>query len=79
MAKLSMKDLEKVLVATLTGMTVEQFNAEVKTWVATAPFPRDLPARVILGAAVLSAPDAGQGGSPRLRQGRSGLYPDGQG
>ena len=39
MAKLSMKDLKKVLVATLTGMTVEQFNAEVKTWVATAPFP----------------------------------------
>jgi len=39
MAKLSMKDLEKVLVATLTGVTVGQFNAEVKIWVATAPFP----------------------------------------
>ena len=30
MAKLSMKDLEKILAATLTGMTVEQFGAEVK-------------------------------------------------
>ncbi len=38
MAKLSMKDLEKVLVATLTGMTVDAFNAEVKAGVATAPF-----------------------------------------
>ena len=30
MAKLSMQDLEKILVATLTGMTVEEFNAEVE-------------------------------------------------
>ena len=40
MAKLSMKDLEKILVATLTGMTVEQFNAEVKEWLAAAKHPR---------------------------------------
>jgi phosphoglycolate phosphatase-like HAD superfamily hydrolase len=40
MAKLSMPDLEKILAATLTGMTVEQFNAEVKTWLATAKHPR---------------------------------------
>jgi phosphoglycolate phosphatase-like HAD superfamily hydrolase len=36
MAKLTMKDLEKILAATLTGMSVEQFEAEVKTWFATA-------------------------------------------
>ena len=35
-AKLPMKDLEKILAATLTGMPVEQFNAEVKRWVAEA-------------------------------------------
>ena len=40
MAKLSMKDLEKILAATLTGMTVEQFNAQVKEWLATAKHPR---------------------------------------
>jgi phosphoglycolate phosphatase-like HAD superfamily hydrolase len=39
-AKLSMKDLEKILAATLTGMTVEQFGAEVKGWLATAKHPR---------------------------------------
>ena len=40
MAKLSMKDLEKILAATLTGMTVDEFNAEVKKWVAEAKDPR---------------------------------------
>jgi phosphoglycolate phosphatase-like HAD superfamily hydrolase len=40
MAKFTMKDLEKILAATLTGMTVEQFNAEVKAWLATAKHPR---------------------------------------
>ena len=34
-AKLPMKDLEKILAATLTGMTVEEFSAEVKKWLAT--------------------------------------------
>ncbi len=38
--KLSMKDLEKILGATLTGMTVEQFQTEVKTWITTAKHPR---------------------------------------
>jgi phosphoglycolate phosphatase-like HAD superfamily hydrolase len=35
-AKLSMKDLEKILAATLTGMTVDEFNAEVKKWIEAA-------------------------------------------
>ena len=40
MAKLSMPDLEKIIVATLTGMTTDQFEAEVKKWLATAKDPR---------------------------------------
>jgi len=40
MAKLSKKDLEKILAATLTGMTVDEFNAEVKKWLETAKDPR---------------------------------------
>src|SRR5262249_46497734 len=36
MAKLSMRDLEKILVATLTGMSVEEFNDEAKKWIETA-------------------------------------------
>jgi phosphoglycolate phosphatase-like HAD superfamily hydrolase len=32
MAKLSIHDLEKILFATLTGMTVDTFNAEAKKW-----------------------------------------------
>src|SRR5579863_5009448 len=39
-AKLSLHDLEEVLVATLTGMPVETFQAEVKTWIASARHPR---------------------------------------
>src|SRR6266545_4853683 len=39
-AKLSMKDLEEVLGATLSGMTVDEFNAEVKKWLATAKHRR---------------------------------------
>jgi phosphoglycolate phosphatase-like HAD superfamily hydrolase len=39
-AKLSTKDLEKILAATLTGMSVEEFSAEVKKWLATAKHPR---------------------------------------
>jgi phosphoglycolate phosphatase-like HAD superfamily hydrolase len=39
-AKLPMRDLEKILAATLTGMSVEQFSAEVKGWLATARHPR---------------------------------------
>ena len=40
MAKLSMQDLEKILAVTLTGMTVEEFNAEAKKWLETARDPR---------------------------------------
>jgi phosphoglycolate phosphatase-like HAD superfamily hydrolase len=40
MAKLSMQDLEKILAATLTGMSVEEFNAEAKKWLETAKHPR---------------------------------------
>jgi phosphoglycolate phosphatase-like HAD superfamily hydrolase len=39
-AKLSMKDLEKILMATLTGMSTDQFQADVKQWLATAKDPR---------------------------------------
>ncbi len=35
-AKLPMTDLEKILAATLTGMTVEEFKAEAKKWLETA-------------------------------------------
>ena len=35
-AKLSMKDLEKILAATLTGMSVDDFNAEAAAWITTA-------------------------------------------
>lgn len=40
MAKLSMRDLEKILAATLTGMTVEEFNTEAMKWLETARHPR---------------------------------------
>jgi len=40
MARLTMHDLEKILAATLTGMTVEEFEAEVKKWLETARHPR---------------------------------------
>jgi phosphoglycolate phosphatase-like HAD superfamily hydrolase len=39
-AKLTMPDLEKILAATLSGMTVEEFNAQVKQWLAAAKDPR---------------------------------------
>ncbi len=38
--KLTMQDLEKILAATLTGMSTEQFQAEVKKWLAEAKDPR---------------------------------------
>src|SRR5215470_961143 len=40
MAKLSLRDLEKILAATLTGMSVEDFDAEAKSWLDTARDPR---------------------------------------
>jgi phosphoglycolate phosphatase-like HAD superfamily hydrolase len=39
-AKLSLPDLEEILVATLTGMSVDDFDAEVKKWLASAKHPR---------------------------------------
>jgi phosphoglycolate phosphatase-like HAD superfamily hydrolase len=39
-AKLSRKDLEKILALTLTGMTTEQFQVEVKQWLTEARDPR---------------------------------------
>ena len=39
-AKLSMRDLEKIAMVTLSGMTTEQFQAEVKKWIADAKDPR---------------------------------------
>ncbi len=40
MAKLTMPDLEKILAATLTGMSVDRFNTEVKKWLTAAKDPR---------------------------------------
>ena len=40
MAKLSLHDLEEILVATLTGMPVEVFEGEAKKWIETAKHPR---------------------------------------
>jgi phosphoglycolate phosphatase-like HAD superfamily hydrolase len=39
-AKLSMHDLEKIVVATLTGMTTDEFDADGKKWLASAKDPR---------------------------------------
>ena len=39
-AKLTLPDLEKILVETFTGRSVEEFNAEVSQWIATAKDPR---------------------------------------
>ena len=40
MAKFTTPQLEMILAATLTGMTVDEFNGEVKKWLATAKHPR---------------------------------------
>ena len=40
MARMSMRDLEKILAVTLTGMTVDEFDAEAKKWLDTARDPR---------------------------------------
>ena len=39
-AKLSTRELEEILGATLSGMTVDEFQAEVKKWLATARHSR---------------------------------------
>ncbi|HEV8453483.1 MAG TPA: HAD family hydrolase [Gemmatimonadales bacterium] len=40
MARLTLPDLEKILAATLTGMSVDEFNSEAKKWMAAAKDPR---------------------------------------
>ena len=40
MAKFTLRDFEKIIFATHTGMTVEQFNAIAKDWIAKARNPR---------------------------------------
>src|SRR5215510_11196960 len=39
-ARIPLRGLEKILVATLTGMSVDEFNADVKAWLASARHPR---------------------------------------
>ncbi len=39
-AKLPMKELEEILAATLSGMSTDEFQAEVKEWIAKARDPR---------------------------------------
>jgi phosphoglycolate phosphatase-like HAD superfamily hydrolase len=39
-AKLSLRDLEKIIVATFTGMSVDDFSTEAKKWIETAKDPR---------------------------------------
>jgi phosphoglycolate phosphatase-like HAD superfamily hydrolase len=39
MAKLSMKDLLEIVAATVTGMTVDEFKADVTKWITTAKHP----------------------------------------
>ena len=40
MEKLTLPDLEKIGIATMTGMSVETFQAEAKQWLAEAKHPR---------------------------------------
>jgi phosphoglycolate phosphatase-like HAD superfamily hydrolase len=39
-AKLSLRELEEILEETLSGMSVDDFQADVKNWLATAKHPR---------------------------------------
>jgi len=39
-AKLPLHEIEEILLATMTGMTIEQLTAEVKAWLQTAKHPR---------------------------------------
>jgi hypothetical protein len=38
--RLSLKELEEIAVATLTGMTVDDFKVDVAEWITTAKHPR---------------------------------------
>src|SRR5947207_2108693 len=60
--KLTMPDLEKILIATLTGMSTEQFQAEVKQWFAEAKDPRwHKPYNKLTYQPMLEYPKAGDG------------------
>ena len=61
-AKLSLPDLEKILVATLTGMSVDEFNAEASKWMASA---KDCALEAALHRADLSADARSHGVSAR--------------
>lgn len=39
-AKLSIADLEKIVLVSITGMPIEQFHKQVKSWMGTAKHPR---------------------------------------
>ena len=39
-ARLTTPELERIIVATLTGMTADEFDAEIKNWLASAKHPR---------------------------------------
>ena len=39
-SKLSPRDLEEIIAATFTGMSVDEFSAEAKKWIETAQDPR---------------------------------------
>ena len=39
-ARLSLRDLETIIAATFTGMSVDEFSAEAKKWIETAKDPR---------------------------------------
>ena len=40
MAKMTVLELERIIIATLSGMTTDEFDAEVKKWIAIAKNPR---------------------------------------
>jgi len=40
MAKLTLRDLEKIIAANFTGISVDEFNAQVANWITTAKDPR---------------------------------------
>ena len=93
MEKLTLKDIEVIAFATLSGMTVEQFQADVKQWIATAKdarWKRPLPRRNVrpnVGSAPLPARqrlqdvhcDGGWPGFVRVRPSRCTAFPPSSG
>jgi tryptophan synthase alpha subunit len=47
-----MEDLLKILAAPLTGMTVDEFNAEVKKWIDTAKHRRKVASPCCVGFSI---------------------------